>query len=226
MDAARQELVSGDILLLTYSGHGGVVGDPTEPDGVAETWCLWDGQLIDDEMYEMWRRFAAGVRIVVFCDSCYSKGMGDTEEINPATAGDPFLAQATDVELERLGLVRADLSRALPTTIAQAMSKRHRKRFANIRARVSARTTPQATILLFSACQANELAWSDNQHGAFTRALLKVWRGGAFRGYYRQLARQIQKRIETPLQSPSYVRIGAPDEDFEHQRPFSIAQVS
>ena len=67
-------LVSGDILLLTYSGHGGQIPDVTgeETDKLDETWCLYDGQLIDDEMYLELSRFAAGVRVLVFSDSCHS----------------------------------------------------------------------------------------------------------------------------------------------------------
>jgi hypothetical protein len=71
---AAQELDSGDILFLTYSGHGGqfvdVNGD--EPDSLDETWVLWDRQLQDDELYALWSHFAAGVRIVMLSDSCHS----------------------------------------------------------------------------------------------------------------------------------------------------------
>jgi hypothetical protein len=50
---AAQKLQSGDILLLSYSGHGGQLPDlnSDEPDGLDETWCLFDGELVDDELY-------------------------------------------------------------------------------------------------------------------------------------------------------------------------------
>ena len=50
---AAKTLKSGDIFLLTYSGHGGQVPDRNdeEPDRQDETWCLYDGELIDDELY-------------------------------------------------------------------------------------------------------------------------------------------------------------------------------
>ena len=71
---AAQDLQSGDILLLSYSGHGGQVDDVNgdELDGQDETWVLWDRQLIDDELYALWSRFAGGVRIVTLSDSCHS----------------------------------------------------------------------------------------------------------------------------------------------------------
>src|SRR5204863_9997322 len=51
-DAAKK-LVAGDILLLTYSGHGGQLPDRDgdEDDNTDETWCLYDGELSDDELY-------------------------------------------------------------------------------------------------------------------------------------------------------------------------------
>ncbi len=49
--AASDILQSGDIFLLTYSGHGGQEKIPkgrknTEPDGMDETWCLFNGELL------------------------------------------------------------------------------------------------------------------------------------------------------------------------------------
>jgi peptidoglycan hydrolase-like protein with peptidoglycan-binding domain len=71
---ASQALNAGDILLLSYSGHGGQVDDVNgdEPDAMDETWVLWDRQLIDDELYSLWSQFASGVRIFMLSDSCHS----------------------------------------------------------------------------------------------------------------------------------------------------------
>jgi hypothetical protein len=72
-DSATQ-LEAGDIFLLTYSGHGSQILDMNrdEPDGLDETWVLYDKELIDDELYDMWSKFTTGVRIVVISDSCHS----------------------------------------------------------------------------------------------------------------------------------------------------------
>ncbi len=71
---AAKSLRAGDLFFLTFSGHGGQVPDVTgdEADKQDETWCLYDGQLIDDELYFELSRFAAGVRILVLSDSCHS----------------------------------------------------------------------------------------------------------------------------------------------------------
>ena len=69
---ASRTLKSGDIFMLSYSGHGGQLPDRNEDeaDAMDETWCLYDGELVDDEMYSLYGGFALGVRILVFSDSC------------------------------------------------------------------------------------------------------------------------------------------------------------
>jgi hypothetical protein len=74
-EEGREKTEEKCIFFLTYSGHGGQVpntGNDFEPDGFDETWCLYDGELIDDELYTALGSFAAGVRIFVLSDSCHS----------------------------------------------------------------------------------------------------------------------------------------------------------
>jgi Caspase domain len=53
MRSAAKALKAGDLFFMTYSGHGGQMPDVSgdEPDKKDETWWLYDGQLIDDELY-------------------------------------------------------------------------------------------------------------------------------------------------------------------------------
>ena len=83
MRSAAKALKAGDLFFLSYSAHGGQVPDVNgdEPDKKDETWCLYDGQLIDDELYFELSRFAAGVRILVLSDSCHSGSV--TRELPP-----------------------------------------------------------------------------------------------------------------------------------------------
>ena len=73
--AATTKLEAGDIFFISYARHGGQVpdygGDELD-DRRDETWCLFDGELLDDELFECWTRFAEGVRILVVSDSCHS----------------------------------------------------------------------------------------------------------------------------------------------------------
>ena len=85
--AAAKALKAGDLFFLTFSGHGGQVpdvdGQEDEIDGRDETWCLYDGQLLDDELYLELSHFAAGVRILMLSDSCHS---GTVAKVGPPSA--------------------------------------------------------------------------------------------------------------------------------------------
>ncbi len=59
---AANTLKAGDIFILGYAGHGGQIpdSDGDEEDGYDETMCLYDGQLIDDELNAQFAKFAEG----------------------------------------------------------------------------------------------------------------------------------------------------------------------
>jgi len=75
LDDMAAVMSRGDLLVVSFSGHGGQVpdgnGDESD-DGLDETWCLYDGQLLDDELHGAWMKFRPGVRILLFSDSCHS----------------------------------------------------------------------------------------------------------------------------------------------------------
>lgn len=78
LSTLAEELKPGDLLVVSYSGHGGQIPDQNgdeADDGLDETWCLYDGQLLDDELHGAWMKFQARVRILVFSDSCHSGTM-------------------------------------------------------------------------------------------------------------------------------------------------------
>ena len=74
LEEASSKLDNGDILVFTYSGHGGQVPDANgdERDRMDETWVLYDRQMVDDEVYSLLGKFKPGVRIAIFSDSCHS----------------------------------------------------------------------------------------------------------------------------------------------------------
>ena len=78
IQSASKSLKAGDLFFLTYSGHGGQVPDVTgeEQDKKDETWCLFDGELIDDELYLELSKFAEGVRVLVLSDSTSTRTPG------------------------------------------------------------------------------------------------------------------------------------------------------
>jgi hypothetical protein len=91
ISGAARSLAGGDILLVTYSGHGGQVYDTggDEDDNMDETWVLYDREVVDDELAALWSQFAEGVRIVVLSDSCHSGTVAKQKFIDEARAKNP-----------------------------------------------------------------------------------------------------------------------------------------
>ena len=76
--AALQGLINetnaGDIAVFTYSGHGTQVveSDGDEGDAYDEAICLYDGNVIDDELRTILRGIHSQATLVVISDSCFS----------------------------------------------------------------------------------------------------------------------------------------------------------
>src|SRR4051812_22407833 len=80
-DRIRRKLggaLAGDVVVITYSGHGTRVPDRDgdEPDHRDEALCPYDtmtaGPLVDDELYDLFAERERGVRVVLISDSCHS----------------------------------------------------------------------------------------------------------------------------------------------------------
>lgn len=76
--AALRELVgatnAGDIAVFTYAGHGTQVLDANRDEGdpYDEAICLYDGNVIDDELRMILRGIHSQATLVVISDSCFS----------------------------------------------------------------------------------------------------------------------------------------------------------
>jgi hypothetical protein len=212
---AAKSLKTGDIFLLTYSGHGGQLPDLNgdEADGEDETWCLYDGELLDDEIYNLLGKFAAGVRILVFSDSCHS-GTVLKATFYPPTAP----ARAAD---GTSGEVRY---RNMPTEVA-LRTYRNNKAFYDPILRdpklKESRAAVKASAILLSGCQDNQLSQDGTFNGLFTGTMLRVWNGGKFKGNYRGFHKGIVNRMP-PDQTSNFFRVGQLNSKFENQSPFKI----
>lgn len=208
MDKAAKALKAGDIFLITYSGHGGQVPDRNgdEADSMDETWCLYDGQLIDDETFHALGKFAAGVRILVLSDSCHS-GTSIKARILAERSFDPDRSP-----------------RAMPDELVSRVYYANKKFYDAIGSNPdlkNARGQVTATAVLISGCQDNQLSMDGPFNGAFTAMVKKIWNGGLFRGDYPKFHKTVQSKM--PLdQTPNYFVVGLANKAFEKQKPFTV----
>ncbi len=228
--AAAKQLKSGGLFFLTYSGHGGQVPDVTgeEDDKKDETWCLYDGQLIDDELYLELSRFAKGVRILVFSDSCHSGTVTRAPMPQTGAAGP---AKRSKMMPLSVGLRTYSEHQAFYDKLQRDVAKTAGKNIemdpdsALAQLAVSPRLTSIAkkfkpAVILISGCQDNQTSMDGSHNGAFTEQLLQVWNNGAYRGNYAKLHAAIKARMPAE-QTPNFFTLG-PAARFVSEQPFSI----
>lgn len=212
---AADELTSGDIFFCSYSGHGGQVpdGNNEEDDRSDETWVAFDRQIVDDELYALWGKFAPGVRIAVLSDSCHSgtaiRGIG-------APVPDP-------VSTRENAAAESPRYRAMPRDVMIATYQANAEMYDDIQQQVpgSEHANPAASVLLISGCQDHQLSLDGFSNGLFTENLLAVWNDGAWDGGYPDFRETIRARMPD-TQEPNYYPVGAANPVFEQQKPFTI----
>lgn len=224
---ATRGLHPGDAFFLSFSGHGGQIDDVTadEDDKLDETWCLYDGQLIDDELYFELSRFAEGVRVLVLSDSCHS--------------GTVTRAPAPDNALVRRR------PRIMPRAVGRRTYQQHKAFYDNLQREVAMQAghakvdpdtalanvvvSPRLTaivkdfkpaVVLISGCQDNQFSMDGDNNGAFTEQVLRVWNEGRFKGSLAQFHARVRHALP-PTQSPNLFALG-PATGFLQQAPFTI----
>jgi metacaspase-1 len=216
-DAAKQ-LNPGDMFLFTYSGHGSQTFDLNKDEdandddgGLDETWCLYNGMLVDDEAYELWKKFKPGVRVLVLLDCCHS---GSAIKAMPLILG----AEAKKNQPR---------ARVLSTSSALKTFKANETFYKGIQDGIAAQAAANpnkevvCNVRLISGCQDNQLSMDGMVNGAFTGKLLKEWGGGGFAGNYAEFHKAIVFGM-LPTQTPNHMQVGAADAAYDAQRPFLI----
>jgi hypothetical protein len=225
--SASKTLAAGDLLFITYSGHGGQIPDVSgeETDKLDETWCLYDGELIDDEVFLELSRFAAGVRILVLSDSCHSgtvvrarvpEGMpaGRSKMMPPAVAMRTYRAHQAFYDKIQHDVAREAGKASTPnpdSALARIAVSRRLTAIAN---------DCKASAILVSGCQDNQTSMDGDHNGAFTEQLLQVWDHGKFKGNYAQFHAAIKAHMPR-TQVPNLFTLG-PVGKFLTERPFSV----
>lgn len=230
MRDAAKKLVGGDLFFLTYSGHGGQIPDVTgeEPDKKDETWCLYDGQLIDDELYQELTKFAAGVRILVFSDSCHS---GTVTREGPPSMGGAAPEARSRMMPEEVGLRTYTQNQAFYDKLQKDLANAGTLSLLDPDAALSALNVnrPRLTsilrkfkpaVILISGCQDNQTSADGAHNGLFTGRLLKVWNTGKFAGDYAAFHAKIKAGMPS-YQTPNLFLLGN-TAAFLAQKPFTV----
>jgi subtilisin family serine protease len=209
---ASETLKEGDLFLLTYSGHGGSIVDTNkdEDDGFDETWCLYDRQLIDDELFAAFKKFEPGVRILMFSDSCHSGS----------------IAKATFVKKDEVVEPTTYMrSRMAPLNALVRTYNKHKETYDAIQD-----ATPvvkpddiDAYVVQFGACQDNEEAMEVWGNGMFTAKVKQVLAGKV--KSYTSLFTAIKKGFSTQ-QHPNLFHYGNKKFNFLSEEPFFIQKAA
>ncbi|MDP2074719.1 caspase family protein [Hydrogenophaga sp.] len=224
---AAKTLVAGDYFFMSFSGHGGQVPDVSgeEDDKQDETWCLFDGQLIDDELYYELSKFKSGVRIFVVSDSCHSGTVVRAARPPPGTP-----AQRPRIMPPAVGMRVYAAHQSFYDQLQNEVARHAGGRVTDpdtalAKLTVSTRLTGivkafHPSLILISGCQDNQFSMDGDHNGAFTEQLLRVWNNGAFKGSYASLHAHIRAGLP-PSQSPNLFTLG-PAAPFLKQAPFSV----
>lgn len=215
----------GGYFFITYSGHGGQVMDESgdeknqtdsnegeeDTEGKDETWCLFDAQLIDDELYDLWTSFSDKVRIIIFSDSCHSgtiaKSIGGEEEEPVAPEGRAY--------------------RLAPKASLASTYLAHWEFYDSLQSPVN-RKEVVASIMQISATQDSELAIEiqdeDPPHGVFTKAVMNAF-GFTLKSYGGLFERILDAVTDlNPEQTPNMVMFGKEDPSFIRSKPLSLSE--
>lgn len=221
--AYAKKMEAGDILLLTYAGHGSEMpndkAEGFDNERNDQTWCLYNRQLLDDELFDAFRLFPEGTRIVVVSDSCHSGTMVR------ALPDELDLSAMLENGLERAAGSRGMTSRKLPLEVEQAVVQRFGDTvYRPIQKRYE--TTAQAegvkaAVKLLAACQDDQTTFDGEENGVFTESFIKLFKNEAYCNATAEvLIDSIRENYYFPR--PNFFQYGAVIPSFDQSFPFTI----
>ena len=204
---AAGQLAAGDLFLLSFSGYGGQLPDQLgrHDDQQHKTWCLFDGQLIEDELFAEFAKLPAAVRVIVLADCSHS---------GTVSRAAPLFSQPDKDNVLHV--------RMMPPATSIRTYTQNRTFYDKLQKDLARAKPPGLpVIIVLSAAQDNQLAAENDRNGEFTSQLLAVWKEGAFTGNYTQFLAAIRGRMP-PNQSPDLNTVGVATR-FLKERPFLVA---
>ena len=224
LDSIPTRVGKDDLVLVSFAGHGGryTRGDLSQlKETSTETWCLFDTELFDLELGELWTHIAPEARVLVISDSCNS---GTIVSIPPA-----LRPNRGSRRLESLGR-RAHMrlsSEAQAAALASGKAD-YEERVGRVLGREEARRNTRARLLLLAACAEVGDAVDADPHSAyplmlFSEMLLATWSAGTNRHTYEEFMAEVRASVMKvePAQKPDIYPL-PDDRVFASQRPFSL----
>ena len=214
-------LTPGDILLLTYAGHGGEIPNDKpagfDDERIDQTWCLYNRQLLDDELYEKFQSFKEGTRILIVSDSCHSGTVIRVADIDLSE----ILAKGMADSAKSRGMV----SRMLPMDVKKDIYSRSGKSiYKPIQKKYKTKhqgVGVKAAVKLLAACQDDEETLDGVNNGIFTEAFINILKKDEFKNANAgQLINAVSRQYYFP--KPNFFQYGGIIQSFDDGFPFTI----
>lgn len=210
---------AGDLVVIYYSGHGGneipdFNKDEDDPwsDRHDETWCLYDAQLIDDELYYQWKKFKKGVRIVVMSDSCFS---GDIAKLVVLVKKGPSKAMP-----KKEGEKTYQKNKKFYNKLVKELASKELKTF-----KTNKKGKIVASLLQISSSQEFQTSTAETdqfpRNSLFTAVLFKIIKSAKKIKSYEQLIATLKKSMPD-FQMPKEQMLGDLSLKLQLNKPFSI----
>jgi hypothetical protein len=220
LEQFSKTLKSGDFLFITYSGHGGQIEDLSldeEEDAMDETWCLYDRQYVDDELWEHFSRFKKGVRILMISDSCHSETVSKVAKVIDSPKDVEVAGMLEDIT-KKMHL----LARSAPKHITfNAYKKNKAQYYGPTHKPILIREDIAATVLLLAACRDEEKASEWDGYGLFTSTVKKVLTNNKDIANYEDWHEKILRQIPA-IQTPTLFTYGSGADLFRKEKIFQI----
>lgn len=200
----------GDILLISYSGHGSTLENiwtSDDDEKYDSTWCLYNRQLLDDELYELFSTIKKNIRILVVSDSCHSGTI--TREF------------PTDKK-ENNSITNDWISKKLSKDVAKSNQSKHFDFYKSFQTTISKPkddASVNASVLLLAACQDDQETYDTVSNGIFTKALKEILSAERINGP-QDIMDRISNIYEEP--NPNILSYGKANLFFTKGDPFSI----
>lgn len=182
------EAKTGDLVLITFSGHGCQKPDRGEDefDGHDECLCLKDGLLFDDLLFEFFKRFNAGVRIVYIADCCNSETNHKMSDLNN-------IVFSFDEPARRVRGIFKDIQPQLVEYFEQDYQERLRK----VR-EINSSKLLTAEMFKIAATSDMGKAFETSEGGYLTCAIKKIWESGNRGKNYQEFFQRVKEATRYP----------------------------